>query len=338
MIGAGGICEEHLAKLALLPDVDVVGICDRSPIVVDAVAERFGVGPAFTDAREMLERQRPDVVHVVTPPATHRELVALALEAGAHVVVEKPVALSHEEYQEMRAQADARGCMLIEVQNYRFNDVVLRAEHMLASGALGELVHAAVRYGVPLAAPGGAYADRTVPHFGHALPGGALLNFISHPASLLTHLIGPATHVCAERRQRGAGPSHDELVAVVIGTRASGSLLVSSHVQPLGFTVQFECTAGVLMVDIQDWIIRHERPGGASARLASGIRSGGAEAGGSLARVGRTIAGRHDWFQGLGTLLGGFYAAVRTGGPPPVTADEMDASVRLVDDLMGASA
>jgi predicted dehydrogenase len=333
VIGAGGICEEHLSKLGMLDGVEVVGLCDRSPIVAVAVAERFGVRP-YVDAQEMLDRERPDVVHVITPPATHRGLVEMALAAGAHVVVEKPIALSHQEYADMQRLAAERQLLLIEVQNYRFNDAVRRAETMLARGELGQLVHVSVRYATPLGDGQGAYADRGVAHFGHALPGGALFNFVSHPACMLSRFVGPALHVYPQRRRMGNGTSDDELTALVVGELATGSVLVSSHVRPLGFTVQLECTHGVALVDVYEGTLRVEPAGGAMARLATGVVGGAGAAAASVARVGRAAIGRHDWFEGLERMLGEFYVAVRSGAPPPITAGDLDASVRLVDDLM----
>src|SRR3972149_10255222 len=92
LIGTGRISEEHLAALRAIRSAKVVAVCDLSPAVSKYVADRFGVEHAYTDYRRMLADLAPDVVHVLTPPHTHAALATDCLDAGAHVVVEKPVA------------------------------------------------------------------------------------------------------------------------------------------------------------------------------------------------------------------------------------------------------
>src|SRR3954463_13502495 len=90
LIGTGQIARQHLGCLRNLPDVKVAGVCDLSPAMAESAAERFGVREWFTDHRRMFDDVRPDVVHITTPPPSHFPLAMAALDAGAHVVVEKP--------------------------------------------------------------------------------------------------------------------------------------------------------------------------------------------------------------------------------------------------------
>ena len=74
------------------PRARLVGVCDLSPAMADFAARRFNAQAAYTDYAKMLADARPDVVHVLTPAATHPRLVNDCLCGGAHVIVEKPVA------------------------------------------------------------------------------------------------------------------------------------------------------------------------------------------------------------------------------------------------------
>ena len=74
LIGAGQIARQHLACLKTLPGVELAAICDLSPATAEAAAERYGIRAWFTDHRAMLEKVRPDVVHVTTPPTSHFRL------------------------------------------------------------------------------------------------------------------------------------------------------------------------------------------------------------------------------------------------------------------------
>ena len=101
VIGTGKISEEHLRYLGSDPGVVLAGVCDLSPSLAKYAAARFKAGAAFSDSGEMLREARPDVVHVLTPPHTHAALVTDALNAGAHVVVEKPVAPTNAQFREL---------------------------------------------------------------------------------------------------------------------------------------------------------------------------------------------------------------------------------------------
>src|SRR6185312_12137529 len=118
LIGAGQIARQHLACLKTLPGAEPVAICDLSAAAAEAAAERFGIPAWFVDHREMLEKTRPDVVHVTTPPTSHFRLAMESLAAGAHVIVEKPATSTFEELETLAMLAKKANLHLIEDYNY----------------------------------------------------------------------------------------------------------------------------------------------------------------------------------------------------------------------------
>jgi predicted dehydrogenase len=84
LIGAGQIARQHLACLKETPDIEVSAVCDVSPAVAESAAERFAIPSWFTDHRAMLDRVRPEVVHITTPPTSHFKLALDALDLDAH--------------------------------------------------------------------------------------------------------------------------------------------------------------------------------------------------------------------------------------------------------------
>jgi predicted dehydrogenase len=334
IVGLGGISFEHLEKLGRLPSVEVAGVCDLSPTLVDAVAERFGVEGTYTDYDRMLAELQPDSVHVLTPPQTHRELVLKALDAGAHVLVEKPAAPTWDEYAEMRARAGERGRMLVENLNYRTMPAVEAILSARDDGGLGEVVNVDVSMGLGLADRGSPYLDRDVVHFAHDLPGGALQNFASHPASVVAALAGPARAVRSSLRKLNddsLGP--DELRALVECERASAVITLTSHGKPPSFTVRVQGTTATMTADVFAGRVEVERTGSPLTRIAGGVRNAGAQLSATAALVTRTATGRNYWYVGFENLLAGFYDAVSGGGEPPISVAEMDATNRLVADL-----
>jgi predicted dehydrogenase len=334
IVGLGGISFEHLEKLGRLPDVEVAGVCDLSPTLVDAVAERFGVAGRYTSYEEMLAELEPDSVHVLTPPQTHSRLVLGALDAGAHVLVEKPAAPSWDEYAEMRDRALQRGLVLLENLNYRTMPVMEAILAERAEGRLGEVVNVDVSMGLGLADAGSPYLDREARHFAHDLPGGALQNFASHPASVVAALAGAPRVVRSSLRQLNPdslGP--DELRALVDAEHGSGAITLTSHGKPASFTVRVQGTRATLVGDVFAGRLEVERAGSPLTRISGGVRNAAAQLGATAALVTRTATGRNYWYVGFEQLLAGFYDALAGGGELPVPVSEMDATNRLVHEL-----
>src|SRR5690242_10992819 len=98
----------HLPALAGMPNVEIVGACDLDAGRRETVAAQFKV-PVFGDFDDMLERARPNVVVIGTPPATHAEYCLRSIAAGADVICEKPFVSSVEQANEVIAAARAAG-------------------------------------------------------------------------------------------------------------------------------------------------------------------------------------------------------------------------------------
>lgn len=334
IVGLGVIAAEHLEKLRWLEEVDVVAVCDVQPTLAKAVAERFGVRTAFMDYDAMLAQLRPDAVHVLTPPQAHEDLVLKALEAGAHVLVEKPIAPTWEQYVRLRDAALGAGRLLVENYNYRFMDAVLESLELLNSGAIGRPVTLDVTMSIGLTNPTGPYIDRAHRHFAHDLPGGALQNFASHPASLAVAALGDFDGVRSWRRRVSPNAfGHDELRALLSGPAVAATLTLTSSARPASFTLSVRGTEGTLDVDVYNRLMSRGSAGAGLAKLTDRLRHARREVASATTLAGRFATGRHDYFEGLGTLLRRFYSAVSSSGPSPLPIAEMDSTNRLVHDI-----
>src|SRR5262252_4267711 len=126
VVGAGYVANLHLRALKDLPFVEVVGITDLNQERAQQLATRFRIPRHFQQLSNLAE-VHPDVIHVLTPPASHRVLTLQALSMGCHVLVEKPMAESAEECDEMIARAREAGRVLSVNHSARFDPVVLQA-------------------------------------------------------------------------------------------------------------------------------------------------------------------------------------------------------------------
>src|SRR3974377_1121347 len=97
IIGCGKIADSHALQIQRIEGAEIVAVCDREPLMAQQLAARFPIRSWFNDVTQFLEKERPDVVHIATPPSSHFALAKTCLEAGCHVYVEKPFTLyAHE--------------------------------------------------------------------------------------------------------------------------------------------------------------------------------------------------------------------------------------------------
>ena len=139
-IGAGGIArKKHLNGYSKLPQVDIVAICDTSRPAAEALAREFSIPRVYTDYRQMLAAEKPDLVSVCTPNATHKDITVYALSQGCHVHVEKPMALNAAEAQEI-LDAQKRYGKLVQVGlNKRFLGSTVLLRRLMQEGFFGDI-------------------------------------------------------------------------------------------------------------------------------------------------------------------------------------------------------
>ncbi len=183
VIGCGFQGQAHLQELCGTDGVEVVAIADLDEQRLAAVGDRFGIEGRHRDSRDLLD-QKLDLVTVCTMPNTHPELVAGALESGAHVLCEKPLARSAAEAATMVAAAERAERLLIVGYNMRYMGATTAVRRFISEGLLGDL----------LCARGYMLADE-VPwwgkHYVQGVSGGGALNSTAvHMLDLLIWLAG----------------------------------------------------------------------------------------------------------------------------------------------------
>ena len=124
----------------------VVAVCQRDRASAQAIADRYGVEQVFTRWEEMLEQARPEVVVIATPPRLHLAIALRALAGGAHVLCEKPLALTRSEARAMAEAAAGAGRVGMTGFNWRFTAAMRRFNAMVQEGALGRVFHVQARF------------------------------------------------------------------------------------------------------------------------------------------------------------------------------------------------
>lgn len=137
VIGCGYFAQFHRDAWSRLP-VQVAGICDADRAKAEAAAAPFPATRVFTDAAAMLDELRPDVVDIVTPPATHLDLVRLCAARGIGAICQKPLAPDWPTAVAIVEEAERAGIPLVVHENFRFMPWFAEAARLVEAGAIGE--------------------------------------------------------------------------------------------------------------------------------------------------------------------------------------------------------
>ncbi|HEY7300646.1 MAG TPA: Gfo/Idh/MocA family oxidoreductase [Xanthobacteraceae bacterium] len=335
LIGAGQIARQHLACLKVLPGVELAAICDLSPAAAEAAAERYGIRAWFTDHRAMLDKTHPDVVHVTTPPTSHFALAMDSLEAGAHVIVEKPATRTFEELETLLQRAEATGRQLIEDHNYIFNQAPQEILRRIASGAFGDVIHVEVLICLDILGSNG-FADPNSPHPALTLAGGAIGDFLPHLASLAHRFVGP--HRTARTVWSKRKPSllpYDEFRGLVDAERGTAALGFSAGSQPDAFWLRVYGERMQATANLFETRLTFDGPHNVPKPLRpffSGLEEGKTVRRAALATLMRKFNGPGA-YEGLWEFLARTYRALADGSITPVTPTDLIEVNRLVEAL-----
>jgi predicted dehydrogenase len=142
MIGAGFFAAFQADAWNRMSEVEITAVADGAPGRADEFAAKWSIARAYTSAVEMLDKEKPDFVDIVTRPSSHVELTRLAASRGAQVICQKPMAATIEECHEMMEACKQAGVRLIIHENWRWQPWYREARRILDSGVLGKLFYA----------------------------------------------------------------------------------------------------------------------------------------------------------------------------------------------------
>jgi predicted dehydrogenase len=231
IVGTGAIATAHARALAAHADrIELVAVVDVDPARAAAFAAEWAVPAIAPDLATLLTGDRPDLVHVCTPPATHAPLAGQCLRAGSHVLLEKPPTLSLAELDTLAAAARESGAHLATVFQHRFGAGANRLRRMIAAGELGRPLLATCEtlwhrdddyYAVPWR--GRWDTEGGGPTMGHGI----------HQFDLLLSVLGPWERVTAVAA-RLARPVRTEDLSMALVTFANGTVasVVNSVLSP----------------------------------------------------------------------------------------------------------
>lgn len=331
IVGCGHISLKHLAALRRLRGVEVAGVCDSNPALAHQAAFKAGGSQSYSDFTRMLAETRPDTVHILTPPQSHCELAIAAMQAGCHVLVEKPMALTVADAERMSEVAHREGVSLSVCHNFLFEPAVLRARELVASGAVGEVVSVDIYWRM--------MRERLrTSQWIRSLPGGVFQEVAPHPFYLQLEFL-PSPQVFSVLATTIGGElavSPDELRVQFKATRGLGSVAISVHSNPHQAFVRIHGTRQSLWVDLTtNTLVKLQKDDvGRLSKVRMNLGHGAQLWLGTVKTAIKILSGRMSF--GHETLISRFYDSLRHGRIPPVTDAQGLAVVALLDQTWSA--
>lgn len=224
IVGTGGISPRHIDGYLQFPDrCKIVALVDIYPEKARDKKERFGLADAevFDDYKKILDRDDIDIIDICTPPYVHAEIAINSLNAGKHVMVEKPMAASLEECDQMLAAAERNGKMISVVAQNRFRTGYMKLKKTLDSGLAGDIVHAQAD---SLWWRGYSYYDLWWRGTWEKEGGGCTLNHAIHHIDMLLWMMGMPEQVQAVMSNTAHDNAEVEDLSIAILKYKNGAL------------------------------------------------------------------------------------------------------------------
>lgn len=314
--------------------------------MAEQLATRLGVPAHYSDAAQMLEQEKPDVVHIATPPESHDALARLALAAGCHVFMEKPFAPTGARAEAILAAATAAGRRICVNYLYNFESPALELEGLLAHGVLGDIIHLDVRYGYNLAGDYGMAVMADPRHWVHGLPARLFHNVLDHVLAKVVGHIGDdfTLHVDAFRRRPDSGnpvldAMDDELRFSIRSGPTTVSGLVSAHARPVGHSLSVLGSKDSVELDYAARTLVHhasQRQPSAAGRLFPAWVQARRLAGNGWRNLRRFHRHEFHYFQPMRVLLDRFHDAILDNAPDPIPHAHIIRTARLIDGIAAA--
>jgi predicted dehydrogenase len=344
IVGCGKIADAHVEEIRRIPSARLVAVCDLEPVMAKQLASRYGIPRWYVDAARMLDMEEPDVVHITTPPQSHPALTRLAVAAGCHVFLEKPVAVCQSRVETIIAEVTTAQRKLCVNYWPNFEAPAYELRRLYKTGALGDAVHLESLYGYNLEGEYGSALKRDPDHWVNHLPGKLFQNVLDHVLNKIVPYLDddePFIHAIAYRGEsvRDEAPAClplDELRVVIQGLRTSAYATFSSHSRPVGHTLRVYGTKNTACADFAARTVAVERKQtfpSALGRLLPPFLVAKDYLREGLRNVNDFAHARFHYFSGMHRLLTEFYRCIETDSPPPISYSEIVRVSAMMDKI-----
>ncbi len=346
IVGCGKIADSHASQIQRIKGSEIVGVCDREPLMARQLYERFPVKRWFSDLTELLTDAKPDVVHITTPPESHFDIAKFCLERGCHVYVEKPFTLCEDDARKLIALANERELKVTVGHDDQFSHVARRMRTVVQTGFLGSgPVHMESYFCYELG--GTAYAGALLgdkKHWVRRLPGKLLQNIISHGiARIAEFLTSESPRVMASGfvspflRSIGETEIIDELRVIICDEeRTTAYFTFSSQMRPSLHQFRiYGAKNGLVLDQDQETLIklRGTRFTSYAEKFIPPVTVAEQYLGNLMTNTRTFLARNFHMKSGMKYLIESFHRSVVEGTPVPIPYREILLTARIMDAI-----
>ena len=198
IVGVGWGAIVHAPAFGLVDDYEVVAICGRNPDRLAAGAERAGIADTSTDWEAFVQRDDLDVISISTPVPAHHPMTLAALEAGKHVLCEKPLALSPAQGEDMVAAAERAGTATATCFELRWTPERSKVRQLVGEGLVGDPYYVRLTQSLGVWHP--THKNQALWMYDIDEGGGYLMGLVAHDIDFVSSLFGRPVQVCADVR------------------------------------------------------------------------------------------------------------------------------------------
>ena len=334
IIGSGFIAKQkHLpAWKKVGRDAQVVALSDPNVAQAEELARAHGITGVYKDYRQMLEAEHLDVVDICSPPRTHAELAIGSLKAGAHALIEKPMAINTEECDQILAVAQENGRKICVAHSDLFYPSFLKAREIVKQGTIGDFGGMRIFLSTPV-----DYITSKPDHWAHRLPGGVIGETGPHVIYMALAFINPIQKVRVDaRKQLNQFPwsPYEDYRLDLMGENATCSVALTYATNRWAVQLDLWGSEGHLKFDLEtQTLVVHGRSDLKPMTLGiSAVKEAGQMLGGTLGTSLSYLTGKFE--NTHERLVREFVESIRSGSPTPVPPEEGREAVRVMDLLV----
>jgi predicted dehydrogenase len=347
ILGCGKIADLHVQQILRIPETRIVAVCDNELLMAQQLQDRYPIDKCYDNPIDLLSGEKPDVVHITTPPASHLALAKLCMEANSHIYVEKPFTVDLNEAIQLVEDAEKMQRKVTVGHNVQFTRPAIAMRKLVTEGYLGGPPrHMESHYAYDL---GDARYVKALlgdkDHWVRKLPGRLLHNIISHGISKIAEFLpGDELEIKTiafpsdPMRQAGEADIVDELRVMMMErtSKVTAYFTFSTQTRPPLHQFRLYGAENGLLVDDDHQVLiklKGNRYKSYLEQFLPPVVFARQYAANGMVNMHQFLKRELHNDMGMRNLIAAFYSSIVSGSAPPIPYREIIATTRIMERI-----
>lgn len=215
IIGCGDVTEiKSGPAFNKVPGSSLVAVMRRDAAKAADYAHRHSVPRWYADARQLIQDNEVNAIYIATPPSSHKDYALMAIDAGKHVYVEKPMSLNYTEAQKIAKVADEKKVKLVVAHYRREWPLFKKLQQLVADNAIGNIQLANLQYYKPAQSAADLAIEKNAWRLNPVISGGGLFHDLApHQLDIMYHIFGPVKKISGLATNRHDAKAAENIIA-----------------------------------------------------------------------------------------------------------------------------